>query len=90
MTLTDRVIVAQGVMARQVGDQTVILDLASGVYFGLDDVGTRVWTLLVQGLPLDRICEALAQVYDAPHQVIAADLLELLDKLAERKLIHVA
>ena len=38
---TKLVIPAQ-VMSRQVGDETVILDLGSGMYFGLDPVGARI------------------------------------------------
>ena len=36
------------VVFRQMDDGAVLLDLESGVYFGLDEVGTRVWTLLLE------------------------------------------
>ena len=36
----------------QVGDETVILDLASGTYFGLDPVGARIWALMGEGKTL--------------------------------------
>ena len=39
MKLSDKVGIPPQVMARTVGDETVILDLASGTYFGLDPVG---------------------------------------------------
>jgi len=39
----DRVTVPPHVIARRVGEDTVILDLASGTYFGLDPVGARIW-----------------------------------------------
>jgi hypothetical protein len=36
-------------MARTVGDETVILDLANGTYYGLDPVGARMWQLMSEG-----------------------------------------
>ena len=42
MTLSDKVYISPQAMARTVGDETVILDLASGTYFGLDPVGARM------------------------------------------------
>ena len=87
MRLTDRVTVPASVMARQVGEQTVILDLASGVYFGLDAVGTRIWGLLEGGRSLDEVCIAMLDVYDAPRDVIERDLLELVRNLADKKLV---
>ena len=37
------------VMTRTIGDETVILDLAGGTYFGLDPVGARIWQLIEEG-----------------------------------------
>ena len=90
MTPSDRVIVPNGVMARQVGDQTVILDLGSGIYFGLDGPGTRIWTLLESGLTLAEACVAMADSYDAPLEVIEADLFDLVRNLAARNLVRIA
>ena len=87
MRLTDRVTVPASVMARQVGEQTVILDLASGVYFGLDAVGSRIWGLLEEGRSLDEVCAAMLDAYDAPREVIERDLLELVRNLADKKLV---
>ena len=87
MKLSDRVTVPESVMARQVGEQTVILDLASGVYFGLDAVGTRIWSLLEEGRSLEEVCAAMGDAYDAPRDEIEHDLLELVGNLADKKLV---
>ena len=44
MEITDRVAIPKDVMARQVGDETVILNLTSGTYYGLDAIGARIVT----------------------------------------------
>ena len=83
---TQRVRVAEQVMARQVGEETVMLDLESGTYFGLDPVGARIWQLLEQGRAREEICEALASEYDAPREQIEADVSTLLAELASHGL----
>lgn len=59
MKLDDTIRVPPHVLARTVGDETVILDLASGSYFGLDPVGARVWQLLADGRNLAQACDAM-------------------------------
>jgi hypothetical protein len=49
MNLSDKVSIPTQVMARTVGDETVILDLANGTYYGLDPVGARMWQLMSEG-----------------------------------------
>jgi len=44
-----RVVIPERLLVQQLNCETVILDLDSGTYFGLDEVGTRVWQLLAQG-----------------------------------------
>ncbi len=88
MTLADRVSIPDGVMAREVGEQTVILDLASGMYFGLDEVGTYAWRLLEQGRTLEEVCVAMASAYEASRDEIERDLLELVGQLEGRNLVR--
>ena len=46
MQLSDSITVSGDVVARDVGGEQVLLDLSSGQYFGLDNVGGRIWELL--------------------------------------------
>jgi hypothetical protein len=76
------------VMARQVGDETVILDLTSGRYFGLDPVGSRIWHLIAAGRPLSEVCDAIATEYDVPRAEAERDLHQLLSDLKTEGLIR--
>ncbi len=89
MNLTDKVTIPAEVMARQVGEETVILDLASGTYFGLDPVGARIWQLVSEGRALMEVCEVMLAEYDVSRDEIERDLTELLDALGEKGLIKV-
>jgi len=87
MNLTDRVRVPQEVLARQVGGETVMLDLAKGTYFGLDPVGARIWQLLGDGKALAEVCDAIVEEYDVSRDVAERDLLDLVGKLMAQGLI---
>lgn len=64
-----------------VGDETVILHLKSGVYFGLDPVGTRIWAMIKDGLATADICKRLADEFDVSQEVVEADARQFLSDL---------
>ena len=90
MNLSDKITIPAQVMARQVGQETVILDLASGTYFGLDPVGARIWQLMVEGKTLAEVCEAMLAEYDVTAEKIELDVLALTQELSAKQLISVA
>jgi hypothetical protein len=87
MNLSDRIAVPPDVMARQVGEETVILDLASGTYFGLDPVGAHMWQAMVEGKTLAQVCERMLAMYEVSRGDIERDVLALGQKLFDKKLI---
>jgi Coenzyme PQQ synthesis protein D (PqqD) len=75
------------VVFRDLDGEAVILDLGSGTYFGLNDVGTRVWQLIGEGHDEARIAEIVSAEYDADPATIARDVSRLLAELRDRRLI---
>lgn len=72
---------------QEVGGEAVLLDLASERYFGLDGVGTRIWTLLDDHNSLQAVADVLCDEYDAAPERIRADLLTLVGQLADVGLV---
>jgi hypothetical protein len=72
---------APEVTSTREGDRTVLLDHRGGAYFGLDEVGTRVWELLGGGASLGQAIDALTDEYDAPREVLARDASALVSSL---------
>ena len=64
MKLTDSFSLSEDVVARVVGEETMLLDLASGTYFGLNPVGGRFWQLLEDGLSATDARDALLEAFD--------------------------
>lgn len=88
MKLNDKFSVCDEVVARELGGETVLLDLNSGLYFGLDSVGGRIWELLSEGpRTLAELCDAIEAEFDAPRATIEADLLALAGELSDKELI---
>jgi len=87
MKLFDAVSIPPQVMARTVGDETVILDLASGTYFGLDPIGARIWALMGERKTLAEICAMMLEEYEVEREQLETDVLRLSGELVERGLV---
>ena len=72
---------------QKVGDELVILNLESGHYFGLDEVGARMVELIAEHGHVDKVVACMAEEYDAPQAQIKDDLVELLRELTKNNLI---
>ena len=86
----DKIMIPAQVVARQVGEETVILDLGSGTYFGLDATGARIWQLMGEGKTLAEICEVMLAEYEVSREAIERDVLALAEELCAKQLISSA
>lgn len=77
LSLTAHVRPKPDVLMRELEGEAVLLDLASGRYFGLNSTGVRIWALLAEGGDLAAIRDRLAAEFTVAPDAIAADLLEL-------------
>ncbi|MBW4652681.1 MAG: PqqD family peptide modification chaperone [Kaiparowitsia implicata GSE-PSE-MK54-09C] len=76
-------------VASDLGGETIILNLKSGTYYGLNKVGTRVWTLLQSGLTIKQIYSTLLEEYEVESEQCMVDLLQILNNLQNAGLIEV-
>ncbi|GMN01955.1 PqqD family protein [Erythrobacter sp. MTPC3] len=81
--------VSDEVVGREVGGETVLLNLSSGLYFGLDSVGGEIWQLLEdEPRSFAKLCDEIDNVYDAPRTRIEADMKNLLKDLLDKELVE--
>lgn len=84
------VVVAAGdLLAGDFDRELVILNLRDGVYYGLEDVGARVWNLLQKPLTVAAIRDALVSEYDVEPGRCARDVQALLGDLIARGLVEI-
>ena len=69
--------------------EVAILNLSSGVYYGLDPVGARIWTLLREPTTVRAVRDALAAEYDVDPDRCERDLVALLEDLVTAGLVEV-
>ena len=69
--------------------EAVILSLTSGQYFGLNEIGARIWNLIQGPKTVCSVLEALLQEYDVTPDQLEGDLLALLEEMAINGLIEV-
>lgn len=82
-----RVRCADSVHARLFDEELVILDLAKGEYFALDDIGTRLWSGLLAGRTIEQIAQEVVAEYDVPLDRALSDLTGLGDELLAKGLM---
>ena len=75
------------VIFRELDGEAVLLDFASGRYYGLNAVGTRVWTLLAAGQTVDSAIDVVVHEFDAIEDQVARDVDELVAELLSRGLL---
>ncbi len=83
------VVAAKDQVSSDLGGETAILDLKAGMYYGLDDVGARVWDLIQEPRNVGDIRDILLEEYDVAPERCERDLLALLQRLADERLIEV-
>ncbi len=81
-----------GVLFKTVSDGAVLLHVEEEIYFGLNDVGARIWQMLPpNSTNLEDLCARLSQVYaDVAPDVLRADVIELLAELEANQLVVTA
>lgn len=73
---------------REVDDQVIALNLDTGQYYTMNELGTRIWALLQQKDSLAGIVEAIESEYDVTHDQAKADLESFLKDLRENGLVE--
>jgi hypothetical protein len=89
ISFDQRISIPADVLISKVEDESVILNLDSERYFGLDEVGTRFMSLLTTSSTIQAAYEVLVEEYDVDEAVLRRDLAELLEKLLEQGLVKV-
>ena len=90
IAITNRVRVSPDVLISNMDGESVLLNLQSETYFGLDEVGTRMWDALNGAESIQAAFDVLAAEYDVEPDQLRRDLEDLLKRLAEQGLLEVA
>ena len=87
VVLNKHITAGNGVVYAELDNEAVLLNVTTGMYFGLDAIGTRIWALVVSGTSHEQIVEALLAGYDVPRDVLESDVTEFLSDLNAHGLV---
>ena len=82
------VVLSDEQVSTSLGQETVILGMGDGVYYGLDAVGARVWALLATPRRVSELVRVVVGEFDVTSEQCERDVLALLDELSERRLVR--
>jgi len=89
ITLTSGIRVKERVVFRDLKGEAVLLNLETGVYFGLDSVGSRIWNLIQEHESLEKVLGILLEEYEVEKARCQKDLLEILAQMNEKGIIEI-
>ena len=89
MTFKDRARAPKHVLFRLLERESVLLNLETERYFGLDETGTRMWELVTTSPSIDAAYQELLAEYEVPRDLLRENLTELVGHLVEHGLLEI-
>ena len=90
MKMNKKITFSDTVVAQKIDGETVLFDMDSENYFGLDAVGTVIWHIFQENRVLPDVLARLVEMYDdIDENILKKDLLHFVDQLEENGLVEV-
>jgi len=77
------------IIASKIDNETVMMDIDFEKYYGLEEVGTRVWELLETQTSFDQLCEKLVCEFDVSIEQCKTDVIPFILDLIEQKMLSI-
>ena len=87
LSLASSIKISDDVISLNLQGEFVLLNLKTGIYYGLDLIGSKTWQFIETYGSLQKICDLLTKEFDVPEEQCKKDLLNFITVLKENKLI---
>lgn len=88
ISLQTTVVAASEQVSTRLDNETVLLELKKGTYYGLNGVGTLVWEMVQQPQSIDAICVAVLSEYSVEPEICRRDVLRLIEEMNAAGLVE--
>ena len=87
--MTDTTVLSRrmGLMTADMNGSAVMMDIMSGKYYNLGEVGGRIWELLEEPMTVTALVQKLTAEYDVSAQQCRTDIEPFLNTLLDRGLL---
>jgi hypothetical protein len=89
ISLTSKVQRNPGMITSNLDGEIVMMSVEHGEYYGLDEIGTRIWELLEKPITVEELISSLTHEFEVERLECEHDTLEFLDELLSKKLIQI-
>ena len=89
LTLASTVVATADHSSVDLGGETAILALDTGIYYSIDPIGGRIWSLLQEPRTVGEIRDALLERYDVSEEQCERDVLAFLEQMAGAGLVQI-
>ncbi|NUP07091.1 MAG: PqqD family protein [Polyangiaceae bacterium] len=89
IAITDRLTCPPEVLSRVLDGEAVLLHLGSGTYFGMNEVATRAWEMIVSGTTFASLCSSLEEEFEVESNDLERDMREFVGALIDKRLVTV-
>lgn len=79
----------KGIVANQVGDEVVMMDMEKGKYFGMNKTGSYIWQLLEQPATVGELCERLVTDFGIPTEQCTTELNSFIEQMRKENIIAI-
>lgn len=91
LNLTSKISRSPDVAFTQIDDDLVMMGSEDGLFYGVNSVGTEIWSLLeFKTLSLSDICSEIQQNYDVTEEQCLEDSKQFITAMVEKKMLIVA
>ena len=90
VSFNQKLLVTEDTLINVIEGESVLLNLKSESYFGLDQIGTRMWNLMTASDSIQAAYETLLDEYDVTADMLRQDMRNLIEKLIVNGLVEVA
>ena len=87
INLETTVVRADGLLATDLDDETVLMSIEQGAYYGMEKTARRIWELVEKPVKVSDLCRQLAEDYGVDPQVCEQDTIAFLEELCRENLV---
>jgi hypothetical protein len=89
LTDTSRIVVAKDQVSSDLAGEVAILSLKNRMYYGLNQVGARVWHLIQKPITFAELVQQMMSAFEVDRPRLEQDLRDLVKQLAEQQLVEI-
>jgi len=77
------------IVTTDIDGETVMMSIENGEYYGLDDIGSRIWELIARPIKVSDLIDTLLERFDVDRETCEIDVLKFLNELNEDRILEV-